>query len=146
MKTCVVQIIAISLILIKVSFVWELEKVSTNEKPALQRQFICRLQALHRLSSSLSGPVVFSFWALSGRLQFTVRRDKFNKDSLPHLGGNPGANLKSISHRCYPILIAFVCELTTETIEMPLDFIRTSIHDEYDLMLFWHIFLFILWV
>ena len=26
------------------------------------------------------------------------------------------------------------------------DFIRTSIHDEYDLMLVWHIFLSILWV
>ena len=25
-----------------------------------------------------------------------------------HPGGNPGANLKSISHRCHPILVAFV--------------------------------------
>ena len=25
-----------------------------------------------------------------------------------HPGGNPGANLKSISHRCLPILVAFV--------------------------------------
>ena len=29
-----------------------------------------------------------------------------------HPGGNPGANLKSISHRCHPILVAFVWELT----------------------------------
>ena len=28
-----------------------------------------------------------------------------------HPGGNPGANLKSISHRCHPILVAFVWEL-----------------------------------
>ena len=28
-----------------------------------------------------------------------------------HPGGNPGANLKSISHRCLPILVAFVWEL-----------------------------------
>ena len=25
----------------------------------------------------------------------------------PHPGGNPGANLKAISHRCHPILVAF---------------------------------------
>ena len=35
-------------------------------------------------------------------------------------GGNPGANLKSISHRCYPILVAFVRELAKETIDLPL--------------------------
>ena len=27
---------------------------------------------------------------------------------IHHPGGNPGANLKSISHRCHPILVAFV--------------------------------------
>ena len=37
-----------------------------------------------------------------------------------HPGGNPGANLKSISHRCHPILVAFVWELTKETIHLPL--------------------------
>ena len=35
-------------------------------------------------------------------------------------GGNLGANLKSISHRCRPILVAFVWELTEETINLPL--------------------------
>jgi len=41
--------------------------------------------------------------------------------ALPHHpGGNPGANLKSISHRCHPILVVFVWELTTETIDLPL--------------------------
>jgi len=30
------------------------------------------------------------------------------------------ANLKSISHRCHPILVAFVWELTEETIDLPL--------------------------
>ena len=34
------------------------------------------------VSSSLLGPVDPSFRALSGRLEFTVRRHKFNKDSL----------------------------------------------------------------
>ena len=33
--------------------------------------------------SSLLGPVVHSFRALFGRLKLTVRRHKFNKDSLP---------------------------------------------------------------
>jgi len=37
-----------------------------------------------------------------------------------HPGGNPGANLKSISHRCHPILVAFVWGLTKETIHLPL--------------------------
>ena len=37
---------------------------------------------LHRVSSSLLGPAVPSFRALSGRLKFTVRRHKFNKDYL----------------------------------------------------------------
>ena len=37
-----------------------------------------------------------------------------------HPGGNPVANLKSISHRYHPILVAFVWELTEETIHLPL--------------------------
>jgi hypothetical protein len=36
-----------------------------------------------------------------------------------HPGGTPGANLKSISHRCHPILVAFVWEVTRETINFP---------------------------
>jgi len=36
------------------------------------------------------------------------------------VGGNPGANLKSIAHRCHPILVAFVWKLTKETIELHL--------------------------
>ena len=40
-----------------------------------------------RRSFSLLGPAVPSFPALSGRLKFTVRRHKFNKDSLPSLNG-----------------------------------------------------------
>ena len=39
-------------------------------------------KVLHRVSSSLSGHEDPSFRALSGRLKFTVRRHKFNKDSL----------------------------------------------------------------
>jgi len=37
-----------------------------------------------------------------------------------HPGGNPGANRESISHRCYLFEIAFVWELTKETIHLPL--------------------------
>ena len=37
-----------------------------------------------------------------------------------HPGGNPGANLKSISDRCHLILVAFVWQLTKETIELPM--------------------------
>ena len=37
---------------------------------------------VHRVSSSLLGPVVPSFRTISGRLAFTARRHKSNKDSL----------------------------------------------------------------
>ena len=37
-----------------------------------------------------------------------------------HPGGNPGANLESISHRCYIFEEAFVWELTKENIVLPL--------------------------
>ena len=42
-------------------------------------------------------------------------------------GGNPGANLKSISHRCHPILVAFVWELTKETIHLPLGCVQGGV-------------------
>ena len=32
-------------------------------------------------------------------------------------GGNPGANLKSISHKCYLVEVVFVWGLTKETID-----------------------------
>ena len=41
-----------------------------------------------------------------------------------HLGGNPGANLKSISHRCYHREVAFEWELTEETIYLSLGCLR----------------------
>ena len=37
-----------------------------------------------------------------------------------HPGGNPEGNLKSISHTCHPILVAFAWELSKETIHLPL--------------------------
>jgi len=37
------------------------------------------------------------------------------------------ANLKSISHRCHPILVAFVWELTKETIELPLGCLQVGL-------------------
>ena len=48
---------------------------------------------------------------------------------LPHPGGNPGANLKSISHRCHPILVAFVWELTQETINLLLGCLQGGEHN-----------------
>ena len=40
--------------------------------------------------------------------------------TVGHPEGNPGANLKSISHRCYLSEVAFVRELTKEKIALPL--------------------------
>ena len=53
-------------------------------------------------------------WSRMGRL-WTPRDSAQLAVSSPH----PGANLKSISHRCHPILEAFVWELTEETIDLP---------------------------
>jgi hypothetical protein len=39
-------------------------------------------QLVNRVSSNVSGPVDTSFRAVSGCLKFTVRRHKFNQDSL----------------------------------------------------------------
>ena len=49
--------------------------------PRVESSQLCS-SIVHRVSSSLLGPVVPSFRALSGCLRFTVRRHKFNKDSL----------------------------------------------------------------
>ena len=43
-----------------------------------------------------------------------------------HPGGNPGANLKSISHRCYPILVSLVREWTKGTINFPLGYLQVA--------------------
>ena len=48
---------------------------------------------------------------------------------LHHPGGNPGANLKSISHRCHLFEAAFVWELTKETIVMPLGCLQGGINE-----------------
>ena len=53
--------------------------------------FIRRLKVVHRVSSSLLGPEIPSFRALSKPLKFTVRRHKFDKGSL--LDGRPRAAL-----------------------------------------------------
>ena len=42
------------------------------------------------------------------------------KKKRDHPEGDPGANLKSISHRCHPILAASGWELTKETSNLPL--------------------------
>ena len=46
---------------------------------------------------------------------------------VPHPGDNPGANLKSIFHRCHLMLVAFVWELTKETIHLPLGCLQGGI-------------------
>ena len=42
-------------------------------------------------------------------------------------GGNPGANLKSISHRCDLREVAFEWELTEETIYLPLGCLQAGL-------------------
>ena len=67
-------------------FTWRLGFLASRRPRARECReallVIRRLEVVHRVSSRLLGPVVPSFRALSGRLKFTVRRHKFNKDSL----------------------------------------------------------------
>jgi len=58
---------------------WSVESRTECLRPVV---FFRLLQVLHRVSSSLLGPVAPSFRALSGRLKFTVRRHKFNTDLI----------------------------------------------------------------
>ena len=46
-----------------------------------------------------------------------------------HPRGNPGANLKSISHRCHPLLVAFVWKLIKESILLPLGCLQGGFSD-----------------
>ena len=48
----------------------------------------------------------------------TIRKAALTSRSRP--GGNPGANPKSISHRCYLWEVAFKWRLNKETIDLPL--------------------------
>jgi len=50
----------------------------------------------------------------------TGRDQTFQVGLKIHPEGNPWANLKSISHRCYLFEVAFEWELTKETIVLPL--------------------------
>jgi len=53
-------------------------------------------------------------------VMLTLEDISYFANQVHHPRGNPEANLKSISHRCHPILVAFVWELTKETIYLPL--------------------------
>ena len=59
-------------------------------------------------------PVGFSVWGLGMR----ERRGLLGWQS--HLGGNPGADIKSISHICYLREVSYGYELTKSTIHLPL--------------------------
>jgi hypothetical protein len=43
---------------------------------------------------------------------------------VPYPGVELRENLKSNSHRCYPILLAFIWELTNQAIETPLGYLQ----------------------
>ena len=54
-----------------------------------------------------------------------------------HPGGNTGGNIKSISHRCNPVLVAFVWELTEETVDLPLGCLQGGVAPNKPWLL-WH--------
>ena len=62
-----------------------------------------------------------SLFARKRTIDWQPNREREREQQMKtHPGGNPGENLKSISHRCYPILVAFAWELTKEAIGLPL--------------------------
>ena len=57
------------------------------------------------------------------------RNDHYGGPPLAlHLGGNPGAKLKSMSRRCCPRKVAFELESTEETIHLPLGCLQGGQH------------------
>ena len=82
---------------------------------------------LYTLHSHLFPPLPRSRFQLTQRLingGILVCWDKIKKGQVTSTQAlcyiNPGANLKSISHRCYLFEVAFVWELAKETIYLPL--------------------------
>ena len=68
---------------LKVSAYVESSKYLKDLTSSRTNRFSLQMSSVvHDVSSSLSVPVVLSFRAFSGRLKFTVRRHKFNEDSL----------------------------------------------------------------
>jgi hypothetical protein len=61
------------------------------------------------------------------RLRCSCVRFGWNISTPRHPGGNPGANLKSISHRCHPILVVFVWKLIKETMDLPLGCLQAGV-------------------
>ena len=61
--------------------------------------------------------------ALSDSLSVSCARNRI-APYHSHPGGNPGANFKSTSHRCYLQEVAFEWELTEETINFPVGCLR----------------------
>ena len=59
-------------------------------------------------------------WAVPAAAGGGVRAVSCARYLYPQPGGNPGANVKSISHICHPILVAFVWVMTKETTNLPL--------------------------
>ena len=53
------------------------------------------------------------------------------RNRCSHPGGNPGANLKSISHRCHLFEVAFEWELTKETTHLPLGCLQGGVPSIY---------------
>jgi len=57
-----------------------------------------------------------------------AHRHRCNILKRSHPRDNPGANLKSISHRCYLFVVAFVWELSKETIVLPMGCLQGGRH------------------
>jgi len=123
--------------------VWEKDDIIPQSLPLTSRArangapppHICEGTSLPRLSyirlsqlTVLYVTVLYSFHivtvVISNLSKVTVMRSAADLagagERCPPSPHHPGANLKSISHRCHPILVAFAWELTKETINLPL--------------------------
>jgi len=100
---------------------WRQHTCVLSALPALisvrAREFACRFMDCvpDSLLREGKGPVADAFWITS---RHRVHAADARQESHP--GGNPGANIKSISHRCYLCKVSSVWELNKETIHLPL--------------------------
>ena len=68
----------------------------------------------------------FTVWIRGLGIRFIVWGSGLDFGCSGQPGGNPGANRKSISHSCYLFEVAFVWELTKETIVLPLGCLQSG--------------------
>ena len=100
------------------------EQVSLSHTHSLSHSHSLSLAHSHSLTLTLSHSHSLTL-SLSHSLTLSLT---LKAEQVCHARPFVGANLKSISHRCHPILVAVVWDLTKETINLPLGCLHVVNH------------------